>query len=604
VTDSHAAAGAPPRAKQLGFDRYVLDMERGCLLLDGNEIALRPKTFAVLGFLIENFGRLVSKDELFDAVWPGLAVTDDALVQSVGELRRAFGEDGPRLIKTIPRRGYRFESDVVEVAPLAPPLPKPRSVSADADGSTRWIKHDTDRRRVLPLFQSRPASVRFGVCAALALGVIVTSGLLWTGIGTWMKSDVVAHADRTSSQNQENTPGPRIAVLPFLNQSDDPGREYFADGLTQDIISALGRFSKLTVMSWNSVLPYGGRPASPGQIARDLAVRYQVEGTVRQTGARVRVSAQLVDTQGRVLWSARYDEAMADVFALQDNITTQVVGALAIRVTQVEQRRTIAKPTGSLEAYDYVLRARPALLRPSRANNVEARRLLRQAILLDPDYAAAYAALAESYHIAVSMGWAESPAETLSRAEAMANKATSIDGSDVRAHIILGRVHMFYQRYVQAKVEMDLAIAINPNDADAIAGRGNALMWMGQTDAAIEALEAAQRIDPEMNAIDRFALSLAYYSKRRYDAAIEQAELNLRGTADANFSRNVLAAAYAQNNRVEDAARVVAIIRRMDPAFEPREFGSKFLNPVDLEHLRDGFRKAGLWSDPAVLPGP
>ena len=149
---------------------------------------------------------------------------------------------------------------------------------------------------------------------------------------------------------------------------------------------------------------------------------------------------------------------------------------------------------------------------------------------LDPNYAAAYAALAETYHIAAVMGWAESPADILSRAEELANKALSLNDSEVRAHIILGRVHIFHQRYEQAKAEMDRAIAINPNDAHGLAGRGNILMWLGQTDAAIEALELAQRIDPELNAIDRYALSLAYYLKGRYDAAIEQAELNLRRT--------------------------------------------------------------------------
>ena len=279
-----------------------------------------------------------------------------------------------------------------------------------------------------------------------------------------------------------------------------------------------------------------------------------------------------------MLWSARFDEALADVFALQDKITTQIAGALAIRVTQIEQRRVFAKPTESLEAYDYVLRARPALQRPTRANNVEARVLLRRAIELDPNYAAAYAALAETYYIAVSMGWAESPTAFLSRAEEMANKALSLDNSDVRAHIILGRIHIFHHRYEEAKAEIERAIAINPNDATGLAGRGNILMWLGQTDAAIEALELAQRIDPELNPIDRFALSLAYYLKRRYDAAIEQAELNLRKTAGANFSRIVLAAAYAQHDRSEDAARVVTTIRRIDPTFDPQEFGTKFLN--------------------------
>ena len=156
--------------------------------------------------------------------------------------------------------------------------------------------------------------------------------------------------------------------------------------------------------------------------------------------------------------------------------------------------------------------------------------MLRRAIEIDPNYAAAYAALAETYFAAVSMGWAESPTEFMSRAEEMANKALSLDDSDVRAHIILGRIHIFYHRYEEAKAELDRAIAINPSDANALAGRGNILMWSGQTDAAIETLELAQRIDPELNPLDRMALSLAYYLKRRYDAAIEQAELNLRKT--------------------------------------------------------------------------
>jgi tetratricopeptide (TPR) repeat protein len=165
----------------------------------------------------------------------------------------------------------------------------------------------------------------------------------------------------------------------------------------------------------------------------------------------------------------------------------------------------------------------------------------------------------------------------------------------VRAHIILGRVHVFHQQYEQAKAEMDRAIAVNPNDAHGLAGRGNILMWLGQTDAAIEALELARRIDPELNVVDRNALSLAYYLKGRYGAAIEEAELNLRRTEAANFTRVVLAASYAQESRAEAVARVVADVQRLDPAFDPQEFGSKFLSPSDLEHLRDGLRKAGLW---------
>ena len=224
---------------------------------------------------------------------------------------------------------------------------------------------------------------------------------------------------------------PAIAILPLANQGDDAGHEYFADGLTQDIINALGRFSELTVMSWNAVFPYKGKPATPQEIGRHLAVAYLVEGSVRLTGDRVRVTVQLVDTRdGRVLWTVRLDEALVDVFAMQDSITSQIVGALAVRVTQIEQRRVLKKPTENLEAYDFVLRARPALQSPTRANNVEARTLLKRAIELDPNYAAAYAGLGDTYHMAASMGWAESPSDFLDRAEELANKALSLDNSE------------------------------------------------------------------------------------------------------------------------------------------------------------------------------
>jgi TolB-like protein/DNA-binding winged helix-turn-helix (wHTH) protein/cytochrome c-type biogenesis protein CcmH/NrfG len=571
------------QARQLRFDRYVLDLAQGCLLLEGKEISLRPKTFAVLKYLAENSHRLVSKEELFAAVWPNLVVTDDALVQSVGELRRALGDDGPRLIRNIPRRGYRFEHDV------------------SAAGANVPVSTYASSRAELPLrlpdgamgVSSRPAPImgRKVFFGAIVLAISVAALTLWDAIDTEGDAD---NSDRPALNKTDVGSKAAIAVLPFQNQSDDAAREYFADGLTQDIINSLGRFPELTVMSWNAVSAYKDKPAVPEQIADRLSVRYQVEGSVLQTGDRVLVIAQLVDADGRVLWSQRFDEALADLFALQRRITTEIAGTLAIRVTKIEQQRVLAKPAESLEAYDYVLRTRSALQHPTRANNAEARSMLRRAIQIDPNCAACYAALSETYQVAVAMGWAESPAEILDRAQETAQKALNLDPSEVRAHVTLGRVHIFYNRYEQAEAEMALVLGINPNDAHGLAGRGNVLMWMGQTDAAITALEQAQRIDPELNAIDRNALSLAYYLNRRYDAAIVQAELNLRETAGASFSRVVLAAAYAQQNRIEDAARLVTVIRRTDPTFEPQAFGSKFLKPSDLEHLRDGFRKAGL----------
>ena len=362
MTIGQADSAAPTRAGRLQFDRYVLDLNRGSLLLDGNEVALRPKTFAVLRHLIENSGRLVSKEELFAAVWPNLTVTDDALVQSIGELRRALGDDGSRLIRTVPRRGYRFEAAVSAVAAVEPSAADTIPDSAAFRDAAHPPKPAI--RAQASMFTTALAGWRRRSFAALALATLLAAGVLWTGLGRDWNLHRILGSRGPYAGNAEIGAKPAIAVLPFLNEGGVPAREYFADGLTQDIINALGRFSALTVMSWNAVSPYKGKPASPGDIARNLAVRYQVEGSVQQTGDRVRVIAQLVDADGRVLWSARFDEALADLFTLQDKIATQIARALPIRVTESEQRRAFAKPTENLEAYDYVLRARPALRAP------------------------------------------------------------------------------------------------------------------------------------------------------------------------------------------------------------------------------------------------
>ena len=418
------AARDGTRAKQLRFDRYLLDLERGCLLLHENEIALRPKTFSVLCYLVKNGQRLVSKDELFAAVWPNVAVTDDTLVQSISELRQAVGDEGARLIRTVPRRGYRFEAEVTEVN-LA--VASEQALRAEANSAGLPLAR-SDRPNVLaeaPATTKRSRSIN-GMLAAssLLLAILITYALWYINPNSWHPQ-----ADLPLSETTER---PAIAILPFLNQDKDAAREYFADGLTQDLITALGRFPELTVMSWNAVSGYRHASATPGEIARSLGVRYQVEGSVLQTGDRVRVAAQLVDSDGRVLWSARFDEPYSDLFVLQDKVTMQVAGVLAIRVTEIEQRRVLAKPGANLASYDFLLRARPALQRPTRAELVQARSLLHRAIEIDPNNAAAYAALAETYFTATSMGWTKSPSEAVDRAEAMANKALALDESDVR----------------------------------------------------------------------------------------------------------------------------------------------------------------------------
>jgi TolB-like protein/DNA-binding winged helix-turn-helix (wHTH) protein len=537
--------------QRLAFGRFVLDLERGSLHSGEREIPLRPKTWAVLRHLAENPERLVSKDELFETVWPGSVVTDDTLVQSIGELRRALGDEGARLIVTVPRRGYRF-------VPAAAPAER-RKARGWHPLRFRWF---------------------YGILAPLALVVTVVAIMT-----LYPEDPVPVRSDK-----------PAVAVLPFLFQGDDPQREYLADGVTQDLIHSLGRFSALTVMSWNAVADFRGPAAKPGNVTRALDVRYQVEGSLRLAGDQVRVTAQLVDIQGRVLWSSRFDEPASDVFALQDRITREIAGALAIRVNESELARVASQPPSSFDAYDYVLRARPALQRPTRAGIVEARDFLRRAIALDPRYAAAQSALGETFHVALSMGWAEAPDDYWNRVAECAGAALRLDPNDARAHLLLARMHLSYGRFTAARTEIDRAIDINPNDADALAGRGNILVWLGENALAIDSLELALRLDPAMNSFDRFSLSVAYYLARRYDDSIENSELILRRNPDAPFTRAILAAAYAQAGRMADAQRVAADVRRTDPTFDGATFGNKFLDGKDLARLREGLAKAGLYS--------
>ena len=267
------------RVTRLSFDRYVLDLSRGCLLLDNREVFLRPKTFAVLKFLVENSGCLVSKDDIFGAVWPNLAVTDDTLVQSIGELRRELGDDGPRLIKTIPRRGYRFDASVTELAPGA-------DATANAEPEPTASRTEAKTSNDVPTSPSAFAVVsrrRWAPVVALPLVILLAVGALLLHHSDWQLPGSLTSSGQTSKPVEANA-RPAIAILPFVNQGNDQARDYFADGLTQDVINALGRFSTLTVMSWNSVAPYKKNAASPEEIARSLGVRYQVEGSVLRTG--------------------------------------------------------------------------------------------------------------------------------------------------------------------------------------------------------------------------------------------------------------------------------------------------------------------------------
>ncbi len=400
-----------------------------------------------------------------------------------------------------------------------------------------------------------------------------------------------AGAERLSARGR--TP---IAVLPFANLSGDEKQDYFSDGLTEEIIGGLGRFSSLSVVARNAVMPFKRAAQKPDAIARSLGVRYLVEGSARRAEKRVRVSVQLSDpSQGRILWTQQFDSHLADVFATQDEITRRIVGALAVRVTRAEQERVGKKATESLEAYDLVLRARSLLTSaPGRRANVEARTLLRRAIELDPRYSDAHAGLGVSYIAAAMRGWASDPDDALSRAEAAARKAIEFDDRNAGPYALLGRVMLVRQQYDSAESALRRALELNPSDAEGYYGLGDVLLFSGEFGAAIELLETGWAYDPKPQPELLIALPLAYYMHGRYRDCVNFIEGKLGRQVDDNIIYVVLAMAYGQLGQAEEARAAADLARRRNPIFDPQTFGTRFRDPAHQAKVREGLRKAGL----------
>jgi class 3 adenylate cyclase/TolB-like protein len=388
-----------------------------------------------------------------------------------------------------------------------------------------------------------------------------------------------------------------IAVLPFANQSDDAKRDYFSDGVTEDIINALGRFSGIRVAAYNAVRAYKGRNAGRDEVNRDLDVRYLVQGSVRQADGRVRVGVELSDaTKGTLLWSERYEGEGKEVFEIQDRVVKDIAGALAVKLTGLEQQRTASKPPESLEAYDLVLRARELLGTSERARNRAARALLAQALQLSPNFAEAWAALAQAEMQRALFGWIEDPSEAVRRAEEAAQRALAVDdpGANARALGVLGSLHTFTGSFDAALVETDRAIELNASDALAYSLRGGVLMWTGRIPESIAASEASRRFDPRLSSEATFNLAFAYYLAGRYRDALAALDAVLRATPDLFFLQAVRAAAAAQLGDAEQARRAAVEVRRLDPFFKVELFGTRLVSPEHRAKAQEGLRKAGL----------
>ncbi|MDI3561478.1 winged helix-turn-helix domain-containing tetratricopeptide repeat protein [Bradyrhizobium sp. Arg816] len=511
------------------FENNVLDGDLRELTCSGAAVPLQPQVFDLLLYLVAQRARVVSKDDLISQIWSDRIVSDSALNSRINAARKALGDDGAtqRLIKTIPRKGFRFVGEVREdvAATLAPVEPGPAPVRAVTD---------------------RPA----------------------------------------------------IAVLAFENMSGDPAQEYFGDGISEDILTALSKQRWFMVIARNSSFTYKGRSVHIRQIAEELGVRYIVEGSVRKVDNRVRITAQLNDaTTGSHLWAERYDRELVDVFAVQDDITNAIVAAIEPQIHAAENFRADRKPPASLDAWDLLMRALSHYWRVTQQDHKAAQALLERAISIDSNYGQALSVLAASHMFGVHLGWAEL-ATTVPIAEAAALAAVRHDHEDAWAHAALGSVFFSTRRLSDALSEFEQALALNPNFSLAQGYYALALSYAGRSRESFDAAQRAIRLSPRDPSLAIYygIAGYARFTERHYDEAIALAREAIRHRGDLTGAYRVLAVSAGMTGDSALAGMALGELRRTQPNISLHWIATQlpWASDADREHYLEGFRRAGL----------
>jgi TolB-like protein/cytochrome c-type biogenesis protein CcmH/NrfG len=517
---------------------HTLDTDRRELRRGSELIAAEPQVFDVLIYLVQNRDRVVSKDDLIASVWDGRIVSESTLTSRINAARKAIGDSGEdqKLIRTIARRGFRFVGAVR--------TPSNGDEPAHPIGPPPGEPHE----------QSRPA---------------------------------LPPSDR-----------PAIAVLPFINMSGDPEQEYFSDGITEDIITGLSKLRWFFVIARNSSFIYKGIAVHMKQVAEELGVGYVVEGSVRKSGDRVRITVQLNDAAtGSHIWAERYDRGLADVFAVQDEITEAIVAAIEPQLYASESFRARRKPPDNMDAWDLVMRALSHYWRVTRQDNVVAQALLEKAIAIDPNYGQALGVLAASHTFSFHMGWADR-ATTVPIAERAALAAIRADSEDPWAHHALGCVYLFTRRFDDSLAEFELALRLNPNFSLAQAYYGLTLSYCGRCDEADQAVRRALRLSPR-DPFSAIYLGIAAYSQfvgSNYNEAMRLAREAIRQRGDFVGAHRVLTAAAGMAGDTEAAAAALQELHRAQPNISLAWIADEMpiIQGGELEHYLEAFRRAGL----------
>ncbi|GLR83675.1 winged helix-turn-helix domain-containing tetratricopeptide repeat protein [Bradyrhizobium iriomotense] len=514
------------------FEDFVLDTDRRELHRGTEMVSVAPQVFDLLEYLIRNRERVVGKEDLIDAIWNGRVVSDAALTTRLNVARSVVGDSGEeqRLIKTLPRKGFRFVGSVREV-------PEP--------GSIAFPDHRVDPSRSAPALPDRPS----------------------------------------------------IAVLPFQNMSGDPDQDYFADGMVDEITTALSRFKFLFVIARNSSFAYKGKAVDIKQVGRELGVRYVLEGSVRKAAGKVRIIGQLIDAAtGMYLWADRFEGDLSDLFALQDRMAESVVSAVAPKMFQIEMGLAARRPN-DLSAYDLCLRAIPHLNSRTPEGTAEALRLASRALEIDPGYGFAATLAGTCHFINVGEEWAADPtsqAAALAQGFQLLRLAIRIDENDCEALSALSRaMSMWTFDFDTAKELADRAVASNPNATDAWVHRGWTYVTAGRPEEAIRSFERAIRLSPfdRLLTSNLVGIGCAFIDLGRFDDAVASARKALQRDQAYGAAYRCLAAALAHLGQDTEARKMANRLLEIEPDFRISKLMARGQrSPMIIE----GLRKAGL----------
>ena len=390
---------------------------------------------------------------------------------------------------------------------------------------------------------------------------------------------------------------PSIAVLPFTNMSGDSKEDYFSDGITEEIITALSKVPRLFVIARNSTFTYKGTAVKVKQVSEELGVRYVLEGSVRKAGDKVRVTAQLIDAlMGHHLWAERYDRNLKDIFALQDEITMKIITAVQVELTAGERANVAAKGTKNLEAFMKYMQAIENLTRQTKEGNVAGCKLAEEVITLDSKYSKGYIALAQTHLVDIMIGTTDSPEQSLAKASELLKKAIVLDASEPDGHSNLGIVYLMMKQYEKALAEVERAVSLNPNHFGSLLRLVYVLNSIGRFEEAISVLKSAKRLSPTPYQAYFVHLATAYRLTGQYKEAIKTAKEALKQTTNNILIYLQLTAAYSMMGHEEEARAAAVEVMKINPKFTLERYAKTlyFKNKTDTDRTIEALRKAGL----------